>query len=285
MDYYEPFVGGGAVFFHLRGAEPFCKWVGSKRQLLSQIMPHFPIFPAGQVARVFLSDDNLRLVRTYRALRDDVEMVIHFLKEYKRRYELAPRETYMQTRELSRVLPNGSSTIDPCSDAIVAAWFIFVNKCAFNGLYRVNQKNELNADWGKYENPAICDEERLRRCSAALQGVSIEHADFERALAGAQPGDLSYLDPPYAPVSKTASFTNYTAAGAKSGGIVAFQTRVRDVALRLKQRGVRVLVSNSTAPLVHQLYLENFEFVEVQARRMVNRDATKRGKIGELLMK
>lgn len=285
MNYYESFVGGGSVFFHLHNTESPIKWVGSKRQLIGQLAPHLPAFPAGQPTRSFLSDDNLRLVRMYRALRDDVETVIHFLKVYQQRYMQAPRETYMMARELSRVLPSGQSTIDPCNDAIVAAWFIFVNKTAFNGLYRVNQKNELNADWGKYVSPAICDEDRLRRCAAALQNADIQHADFEHALAWAVPGDFAYLDPPYVPVSKTASFTCYTAEGAKSAGMIAFQTRVRDVALALKRRGVRVLVSNSGAPLVHQLYGDQFEMVEVQARRMVNRDGSKRGKVGELLLR
>lgn len=285
MNYYEPFVGGGAVFFHLHNAEPFCKWVGSKRQLIGQLAPHLLTFPSGQPTRSFLSDDNLRLVRTYRALRDDVETVIGFLQDYKSRYMQAPRETYMQARELSRLLPNGLSTIDPCSDAVVAAWFLFTNRTCFNGLYRVNQKNELNTDWGKYANPAICDEVRLRACSAALQGVDIQHADFEHALDGAVGGDFAYLDPPYVPVSKTASFTCYTAEGAKTGGMIAFQTRVRDVALKLKRRGVRVLVSNSDAPFVRELYADGFTITEVQARRMVNRDGAKRGKVGELLLK
>jgi DNA adenine methylase len=285
MNYYEPFIGGGAVFFHLRGTEPYIKWVGSKRQLISQLAPHLPDFPAGGPARAFLSDDNLRLVRTYRALQADVDSVISLLREYKRQYERAPRETYMRARELSRVSASGQSTIDQRDDAAVGAWLIFVNKNSFNGLYRVNQKNELNADWGKYENPAICDEDRLRRCAAALRGADIRHADFEQALAGASTGDFAYLDPPYAPVSKTASFTCYTPEGAKSAGMVAFQTRVRDAALALKRRGVRVLVSNSGAPLVRQLYGDQFEMVEVQARRMVNRDGSKRGKVGELLMK
>ena len=283
MNYYEPFVGGGAVFFHLYGVEPAIKFVGGKRQLLDQLIPHLP---STTPARSFLSDDNLRLVRMYRGVRDDVETVIKYLRAYKQRYERAPRETYIQAREMSRLVQDGLSIIDVCtSDAFVAAWFVFVNKTAFNGLMRVNQKNELNADWGRYKNPPICDEDRLRRCSAALQGVDVRHMDFERALAKVKKGDFTYLDPPYVPVSKTASFTCYTPEGAKSTGLVAFQTRVRDVALRLKQRGVRVLVSNSSAPLVRQLYTEEFAIVEVQARRMVNRDGTKRGKIGEVLMK
>lgn len=283
LNYYEPFVGGGAVFFHLHGAEPIIKWVGGKRQLLNQIMPHFP---ACKPTRSFLSDDNLRLVRMYRGVRDDVEAVIKYLRDYKRRYEKTPRETYMQAREMSRQVGGGLSIIDACTvDAFVSAWLIFVNKTGFNGLYRVNQKNELNTDFGKYEKPAICDEDRLRLCSVVLQGVDIEHADFERASGGAQSGDVTYFDPPYVPVSKTASFTCYTAEGAKSGNMLEFQTRIRDVALHLKHRGVRILISNSDAPLVRQLYADDFEFVEVQARRMVNRDATKRGKIGELLLK
>jgi DNA adenine methylase len=235
--YYEPFVGGGALFFELRPGD------------------------------AVLTDVNERLIRTYRGVRDDVEQVIELLRGC--RHE----EAFFYAQ---RDVP-----IDGKTDAEVAAWFIYLNKVGFNGLYRVNRQNRFNVPFGRHKNPTICDEDTLRACSAALAGARIEKADFAAAVADAKPGDLVYFDPPYVPMSVTANFTQYTSDRFDR----AAQERLRDLALALKQRGVHVLLSNSSAPLVRSLYQEGFEAIEVSATRLVNSKVTGRGAITELVIR
>jgi len=235
--YYEPFVGGGALFFELRPAD------------------------------AVLTDTNERLIRTYRGVRDDVEQVIELLRDCR--------------HEESFFYAQRERDIDAESDAEVAAWFIYLNKVGFNGLYRVNRQNRFNVPFGRHKNPTICDEETLRACSAALAGSRIDKVDFAAAVKGAQAGDLVYFDPPYVPMSVTANFTQYTSDRFD----VAAQERLRDLALELKRRGVHVLLSNSSAPLVRSLYQEGFETFEVSATRLVNSKVTGRGAITELVMR
>jgi DNA adenine methylase len=162
----------------------------------------------------------------------------------------------------------------------VAAWLIFLNRVGFNGLYRVNSRNQFNVPFGRYANPTICDETNLRLCSAALAGAEIGCEDFAAVLDRARPGDLVYFDPPYLPLSATSAFTSYT-----SGGFgLADHQRLRDVALTLKRRGVFVLLSNSSAGAVRELYGPPFACTEVPVTRSVNSDATKRGAVTELLI-
>lgn len=238
--YHEPFVGGGALFFELRAL--------------------------GRLGAVTLSDTNERLVRTWTAVRDRVEDVIVLLREGK--------------NELPYFMAMRARDIDAEDDAAVAAWFIYLNKTAFNGLYRVNTKGKYNVPFGRYTNPNICDEGTLRAASQALQGVTIARRDFTEVLETAVPGDFVYFDPPYVPLSVSSSFTSYTRDGFSLGE----QTLLRDVALTLKQRGVHVLLSNSSAPQVYELY-QAFEVSEVQATRAINSKASQRGAIAELVMR
>ena len=235
--YYEPFVGGGALFFHLR--------------------------PRAAV----LADANERLIRTYRGVRDDVEAVIDRLRRY-------PYESSFYYR--MRALP-----IDRRSDAEVAAWFIYLNRAGFNGLYRVNRENQFNVSFGRYTNPTICDAENLRACSAALKGTELVVGDFADVVGKAQCGDFVYIDPPYVPLSATSCFTSYAADGFGADD----QRRLRATASKLKKRGVRVLLSNSSAPFVRELYAGQFKTVEVYASRAVNCRADRRGAVKELLIK
>ena len=241
--YYEPFVGGGALFFHLRSLN-----------LL-------------QDNKITLSDVNLRLIRTYKAIRDDVEGVIvrlkHHAKHHCRDYFYAVRDAEVDTYE---------------NDADVAAWFIYLNKTAFNGLYRVNKKNRFNAPMGKYKNPTICDESNLRNCHDALQTVHLLHQCFTDVKT-ADVGDLVYFDPPYVPVSATASFTSYT----NEGFGMTEQTQLRDMALDLRNRGVSVMLSNSDHDLVRALYAE-FYIRGIQVGRAINSKASARGKVGEVII-
>jgi DNA adenine methylase len=264
------------------GRRPFLKWAGGKRQLLGQIEPYLPArfgryhepFVGGGALffhlapeRATLTDSNERLVRCYRGLRDSVDEVVRLLRGYPhdRRFfeKLRARDT------------------DAASDAEVAAWLIYLNKTGFNGLYRVNRHNVYNVPFGRYANPTICDEPNLRACARVLRRARIDHGDFERAARRARCGDLVYLDPPYVPLNHTAYFTSYTAGGFG----MADQVRLRDVALGLKRRGVHVLLSNSGAAPVRALYRDDFELIEVHARRDINSRADRRHAIVELLIR
>ncbi|MEO8178076.1 MAG: DNA adenine methylase [Deltaproteobacteria bacterium] len=267
---------------------PFIKWAGGKRQLLPELRRYVPAhferyiepFVGGgalffelssrlgsaRTPRALLADVNERLIRTYQGVRDSVEDVITLLREFKHEEKF-----YYSVRERA---------IDSQSDAEVAAWLIYLNKIGFNGLYRVNRQNRFNVPFGRHKNPTICDEQTLRGCSRALSGVELQVARFEQAVEHAQPGDLVYFDPPYVPVSVTSSFTKYTWDGFDADA----QVRLRDVALGLKQRGVHVLLSNSSASSVRELYSKDFKIAEVSATRLVNSKAARRGAITELVI-
>ena len=169
---------------------------------------------------------------------------------------------------------------DCSSDVEVAARFVFLNRTCFNGIFRVNRKGQFNVPFGRHQNPTICDTETLRACSKALAKVDLLVADFETAVQTARRDDLVYFDPPYIPLSVTSSFDAYTSGGF---GIDDHQ-RLRDVARRLKQRGVQVILSNSASPLARSLYKDGFHVSSVPAKRSVNCQAEKRGAIAELII-
>jgi DNA adenine methylase len=260
---------------------PFIKWAGGKRQLLPCLLQHAPrdtptyfepfigggaLFFALRPRRAVLADVNERLIRTYRGVKSNVDEVIRQL----RKLPHTPAFFYGFRQE----------KIDGGTDADVAAWFIYLNKTGFNGLYRVNRDNRFNVPFGRYTNPMICDEPTLRACSAALAETELLVEDFAAVVAKAKRGDFVYFDPPYVPLSATSSFTSYTSLGFGE----TEQTRLRDTARTLKERGVHVLLSNSSAPSVRKLYADGFDVAEVSATRMVNSKATARGAVVELLI-
>lgn len=265
-------------------ARPFVKWVGGKRQIIGELVArkpasfnrYFEPFVGGgalffelRPKQAFLSDSNLRLVRTYRAVRDDVESLIGLLSTYP--YEKA---FFERMRE---------ADVDYyASDVEVAAWFIYMNRAGFNGLYRVNANGKFNVAFGRYTNPTICDADNLRACSDALDGASIWHGDFENMCALPTAGDFVYLDPPYAPIAETSSFTKYSADGFTR----VDQVRVRDASARMIERGTHVLISNSESYVVRDLYgAPPFAIEQVSATRAVNARADRRGPVTEVLIR
>jgi len=265
-----------------RAPRPFVKWAGGKRQLLPRILERLPptfgryhepfvgggavFFAVAAGKKAVLSDSNERLVRAYNGIKNHVEEVIALLDEYPK-----SRQFFLTMR---------AQDIDRGSDTEVAAWFIYMNKLAYNGLYRVNSKNKFNVPYGDNENAVICDRENLRACSRALAHATVEREDFLEVGRRAEPGDLVYFDPPYFPVSATSYFTSYTARGFTRRD----QENLRDLARDLKARGVHVLLSNS--PPAAELYTKEhgFDFTKVLASRAVNSKAELRGKITELLI-
>jgi DNA adenine methylase len=266
-------------------AAPFIKWVGGKRQLLPTILDvtprkvsgtyhepfigggavFFALFAEGRIRRAVLSDVNRELIDAYTSVRDQPEELISALREHRNE-----KAHYYRVR---------ATEVERLSAVERAARFIFLNRCGYNGLYRVNASGKFNVPFGRYANPTICDAHNLRAASRALREVELRCGDFG-AVAEAGKRDFVYFDPPYVPLTRTASFTSYA-----SGGFgPAEQVRLRDLALRLKKRGVRVLLSNSAAPVVHELYGDGFEKKAVHARRMVNCRPSGRGGVRELLI-
>lgn len=264
------------------------KWVGGKSRLLAQLAPLLPpgvderrhvepflgggaMFFARRPARALLADVNPALVGTYEAVRDDVEGVIAALTRLARRGHAedayyAVRERYNRERRA------------PKSER--AAMFLYLNKTCFNGLHRVNRRGEFNVPAGRYKSPRIVDPGNLRAASAALRGAELRCAGFEELLGSARPGDFVYLDPPYVPLSATSSFTSY----AQDGFTMDDHVRLRDVVRELDRRGCRVMLSNSDAPAVHDLY-RGFRIDKVVAPRAVSADARGRAPVTEVVVR
>ncbi len=270
--------------------KPFVKWVGGKRQLLRQFRDmglyppddfdpvtntYFEPFVGGGAVffdllpqKAELSDLNTELVTTYNVIKNDVDALINSLKKHK--YE---KEYYLELRAK-----------DPkeLSDINVASRFIFLNRTCFNGMYRVNSKGEFNVPFGKYTNPIICDGDNLFKVSKSLKKVTIKNQDYKKVLDKAKKGDFVYFDPPYYPVSKTASFTSYTA----DAFLEKEQTELRDTFVELHKRGCFVMLSNSDTSVINELYsnIKDIKVSKVAASRAINSNASKRGKISEVLV-
>jgi len=270
--------------------KPFVKWVGGKRQLLAQfrrlnLYPpekfdirtgrYFEPFVGGGAVffdllpeKGFLSDLNKELVITYNVIKNDVEGLIASLKKHK-----IDKEYFLNIRAKDSKALN---------DLAVASRFIFLNRTCFNGLYRVNSKGGFNVPYGKYANPLICDESNLRKVSKSLQNIEVKHQDYKEVLKTAKKGDFVYFDPPYYPVSKTASFTSYTA----EAFLDKEQIELRDTVLELNKRGCFVMLSNSDTPFINKIYsgLKGIRVNKVEAGRAINSKGSGRGKITEVLV-
>lgn len=265
-------------------AKPFLKVVGGKRQLVPQLMKHAPesfgayrepflgggalFFHLQAQGRIkgdaILSDTNERLIRTYRAVRDTPT-------------ELVARVTSMPIDKQS-YLSVRSKNPDDGTDLDVAVWYLYINRCGYNGLYRVNKKGQYNTSYGTPKVPLL-NERDILETSKALQNVALQVGSAFDSEAWIGSGDFAYLDPPYIPISATANFTAYTAEGFG----MAEQTRLRDMAQRLRARGVHVLLSNSASEKTRRLYTD-WNISEVVARRAVNCKAEKREGVREVLI-
>lgn len=237
--YWEPFVGGGAVFFALAAEKRF--------------------------HRAVLLDANLELIRTYKAIRDDVESLIAELNNGEYEYD---QDVYYRIRAENPLF---------LTEVACAARMIYLNRTCFNGLYRVNSKGGFNTPFGRYTNPTICNEENLRAVSAVLKDVELRHGDFRDIRP--RRGDAVYCDSPYWPLNVTSNFTSYSVDG--FSGID--QKRLRNFAKDLVDQKIYVLLSNSDTPFTRELY-EGFNVETVQAPRRVNSKSEKRGNVNELLI-
>jgi DNA adenine methylase len=293
---------------------PLLKWAGGKRQLLPELRPFYPkafrryfepFLGSGAVfldlhnsglldgREAWLSDINADIVGCYRAVRDDVNGVIAALRAHDRAYAAAGGAHYYGVRDeafnpIRRDVHAGSDPAGAYTPAL-AAMLIFLNRTGFNGLFRLNARGEFNVPHGRNANPRICDEDNLRAWSRLMRrpGISLQVCGFEAALQQPQRGDFVYLDPPYAPLSSTARFTSYTAAGF---GEEAQRSLQRSV-FRLTARGASILLSNSAAPQIRALYARDRRAIKaglhastVSARRAINSRAASRGPVREYLI-
>lgn len=246
--YHEPFVGGGALFFHL--------WNSGR-------LRHSAV----------LSDSNPELIACYEAVRDEVEELIDLLLEL--RPHFGDREFFYEIRGWDR-----RPDFPQRPRVERAARTIFLNRTCYNGLYRLNNRGQFNAPFGNYRNPLIVDPENMREVSRALQHVELFVSDFSAVLQRALPGDFVYFDPPYVPLSTTASFTAYT----HQGFAEAEQRRLAEVFLALAGQGCFVMLSNSYTELARSLYAGQPVHESLYASRKINCDGRKRGTVAELIV-
>ncbi|MCM1983735.1 DNA adenine methylase [Lyngbya confervoides] len=265
-------------------ARPFLKWAGGKGQLLPELIKRVPetyaryfepfigggaLFFALEPESAFLSDINPDLVNVYRVVKKDVEKLIKSLEKH-----YYCKDYFYEMRRADR-----TSTYSAWGDVRKASRLIFLNKTCFNGLYRVNSKGHFNVPFGNYKNPKILDEPNLLACSRVLQNAEITVDSFETVELKAEKGDFVYFDPPYVPLNVTSSFTSYS----KEGFDTDRQLQLRDVCERLDQKGVKFMLSNSSAPLILELY-QAFNLSLVRASRSINSKGNCRGKIAEVIV-
>ncbi len=266
--------------------KPFVKWVGGKRRSLPVLLSYVPdvvdtyvepfvgggaMLFAMRFKRAIINDSNEELICAYKAVRDDLEGLKKLLKTF--RYD---KEMFTEIRAWDREK-------DFVKRPIVerGARLIYLIKTGFNGLYRVNRRNYFNVPFGRLSNPNICDEPVLEACHRFLNEKEVEICctDYSR-LKDVIPDDaFVYLDPPYAPLNKTSSFTSYQLAVWTDRD----QERLRDFCVKLDMRGIRFMESNSTAPVCFELY-KRFNISTLDAKRLINSVVTKRGAIKELVI-
>jgi DNA adenine methylase len=267
-------------------AAPILKWAGGKRSLIPNILAllphdyqqrtyHEPFFGGGALfftikpKKGSINDINSRLINFYIIVRDYPEKLI----EQASKYPYKKDEFYRIREHYNR------ATLNTIEDAAI---ILYLNKTAFNGLYRVNSKGEFNVPFGRYSNPTIVDTERIIAASKLLKNIEILQKDFSYVVDRAEKGDLVYFDPPYLPVSDTANFTSYSSDGFSWED----QIRLRDVCVKLHEKEIFFVLSNSYVEKLIDNYrsIEDFRILVVKANRAINSKASKRGPVNEALI-
>lgn len=270
-------------------AMPFVKWVGGKRQLLTELTSYYPPkfnryfepFIGGGAnllnllpEKATINDFNEELINAWQVVKEQPEKLIRLVSKHANNDS---KEYYLNIR-----LADRDGRLSKMSAVERAARFIYLNKAGFNGLWRVNSKGQNNVPYGAHKRVNVPVEAiRNDHHYLATHDIEILQGDYRDAVTSAGQDDFVYFDPPYIPVNQTAAFTSYT----KAGFGLAQQEELRDLALQLAKRGVKVMLSNSDVPLIEQLYSDpHFHIHHVQARRSVNSKGNKRGKVGEVII-
>jgi DNA adenine methylase len=291
---------------------PFLKWAGGKRQLLRDLRRFVPpaigayhepflgsgalffdLWKTGALRGVpcHLGDANADLIGVYRALAAETKVVIAELRKLSVLHANGGADAYYKVRDQLFNPQRRARLGRPAGEVYsprLAAMFIYLNRTGYNGLFRLNASGDFNVPAGRYANPRICDEDKLRSAAAVLgaEGVTLRVQSFTEVEPAARPGDLVYFDPPYAPLSATARFTAYTALSFSDED----QRTLQALVIRLARRGCAVIVSNSTAPVVQDLYESDearaagLVAYRVPARRAINSKAARRGAVDEFVI-
>jgi len=289
-------------------AKPFVKWAGGKSQILSEIRAKHPAGLGSRITKyaepfigggavlfdvlnnfhlkeVYISDINCELIHTYTTIRDDINGLIDVLNEFQHEYipvdSDARKEIYYNKRDRFNTLKIANDkTLE------LAALFIFLNRTCFNGLYRVNSKGLYNVPQGSYKKPCICDGDNLRVVSEKLRGVEIVHGEYSTAGDFIDNKTFAYFDPPYRPLSETASFTSY----AQDGFDDAAQAKLASFIDEMSERGAYVVASNSdpknmdeSDDFFDKLYNKH-KISRIEANRAINSVGSGRGRVSELLI-
>ena len=245
--YYEPFLGGGSVFFRTK------------------------------TTSAHLSDLNGSLINYYSQLRDNPASLIESAQQLQDNFNLLATQDdrknfYYNVRQKYNEEGKGEGLSH-------ATNFLFLNKTSFNGLYRENANGKFNVPFNNAKFLKLLDPEQVERNSEALKSATLKSCGFREAVRTAKPGDLVYFDPPYVPLSTTAAFTDYT----KSAFGPAAQEDLRDLALELRAKGVHVVLSNSHSPIVEEMY-RGFELHLMSINRLIAAEGSSRGVINEYLI-
>ena len=254
-------------------AKPVLKWAGGKTQLLNELLTQVPnrfnryiepfigggaLFFAMQVRSGVIADSNPELINLYLSVADNVEQVIEHLHTFRN-----TESDFYKTRSLQ---------FTDLENEYAAARTIYLNRTCYNGLYRVNRKGQFNVPFGRYKNPQICQPEVLRAASAALQGTEILCGDYKAVLGStAKPGDFVFIDPPYMPVSEHADFKRYTKEQFREKDHRELAVEVK----RLQELGCHVVLTNSSHPIVHELY-KPYDIKVINTRRNISSKAKTR---------
>ena len=246
--YFEPFVGGGAVLFGLAN--------------------HLPEEEIGSLSKkqksIIVSDTNGELINFYKVVRDSPSDLSNKIRDLAKRTD---RDDFYSVRSSS-----------PTTKVGRAARILYLNRLCFNGLYRVNSKGEFNVPYGRYINPSIYNPELIKACSAWLKNAQISEATFKDAVVKARKGDLVHFDPPYIPLSATASFSNY----AKEGFSEKDQRELANVIAALTKKGVYVVLSNSDTKLSRQIF-GDLNLYSMPVGRSISANGATRSKVKELI--
>ncbi|WP_277294858.1 DNA adenine methylase [Streptococcus hyointestinalis] len=268
--------------------QPFTKWTGGKRKLLpiiKSLMPdnytnYFEPFVGGGALffelapqQALINDFNTELINCYQQIKEHPDQLITLLQHHQ---EKNTKDYYLDLRSVDR-----DGRIEQMTGVEKAARIMYMLRVDFNGLYRVNAKNQFNVPYGRYKNPKIVDSELIYAISNYLNKNSIQivSGDFEKAVETAKQGDFVYFDPPYIPISETSAFTSYTHEGFSYDD----QVRLRDTFKKLSERGVHVMLSNSSSSLVYELY-KDFTIHSIEVTRANGAKASSRGKVLEVIV-
>jgi len=264
-NYYEPFLGSGAVFF--------------------DIAQHY------KIQNAYLYDINEELILTYKVIQQDVAKLVEYLFRYQKNYSKLTKkqkDKYFYEQRTNYNLQRFNIDYNKYSEAWVAraAQLIFLNRTCFNGLFRVNSKGEFNTPAGDYKNPTICDEHNLLSVAKVLECATIKNAGFQQLKRDLKSRSFVYFDPPYRPISKSASFTAYS----KNEFADKEQKQLAELFHLIDKKGALAMLSNSDPKnndpkdnFFDDLY-KDYSIVRVPAKRMINSNASKRGAINEIVV-